>query len=255
MNSYRNLCTEFYEIDKPTPPQDELDFYLNYARQANGPILEAMCGTGRFLVPLAEKGFDIDGMDASQQMLERCRSKCRDRGLSIYIYQQFLHQLELPRRYELVLITAGSFSLITDLAEVRQSLKRIHAVMKPGAKFVFETNHHKPAGSSSWGWGGRWVQRSDGAKIISSWLGQYDADQSISHDIHRYELIKDGQLLATELEDLDRRYYDPSELQGLLGEAGFDQFKTFKVHGIAAPTDSDKEIILECTKLDGSPPN
>ena len=60
MDCYKSLCTQFYDIDKPTAPQKELDFYLRYARRARGPILEPMCGSGRFLVPIAQSGFDID---------------------------------------------------------------------------------------------------------------------------------------------------------------------------------------------------
>ena len=52
MDSYKKLCTQFYDIDKPTAPPDALEFYLQYALKAQGPILEPMCGTGRFLVPM-----------------------------------------------------------------------------------------------------------------------------------------------------------------------------------------------------------
>ena len=48
------------------PPKDAYDFYLSYAKEANGPILEPMCGTGRFLLPLLAAGFKIEGFDASE---------------------------------------------------------------------------------------------------------------------------------------------------------------------------------------------
>jgi len=39
MKTYMKLCTEFYDIDRPSAPADALDFYLHYAQQANSPIL------------------------------------------------------------------------------------------------------------------------------------------------------------------------------------------------------------------------
>src|SRR5688572_22112959 len=129
MNSYRKLCTEFYDIDKPAAPAEALAFYLGRALRAGGPVLEPMCGTGRFLVPLAQRGIDIDGTDASPQMLDACRAKCREHGLSPGLHEQFLHELDLPRRYALVMIPAGSFGLVTDRAQVRESLRRIRAHM------------------------------------------------------------------------------------------------------------------------------
>ena len=50
MNSYRRLCTEFYDIDKPRPPDEAFAFYRGRAEQVKGPILEPMCGSGRFLL-------------------------------------------------------------------------------------------------------------------------------------------------------------------------------------------------------------
>lgn len=49
-NYYGRLCTELYEILHEKAPQDELNFYLSYARKGQC-ILEALCGSGRFFVP------------------------------------------------------------------------------------------------------------------------------------------------------------------------------------------------------------
>jgi 2-polyprenyl-3-methyl-5-hydroxy-6-metoxy-1,4-benzoquinol methylase len=70
LDTYLNLCTQVYDLSKPTPPKDAYEFYYSYAAQAKGPILEPMCGTGRFLIPLLEEGFDIYGFDASEHMLK-----------------------------------------------------------------------------------------------------------------------------------------------------------------------------------------
>lgn len=42
-----------------------LNFYLEYAQTITTPILEPMCGSGRFLIPMLEQGFNIEGFDAS----------------------------------------------------------------------------------------------------------------------------------------------------------------------------------------------
>lgn len=248
MNCYLTLCTEFYDIDKPNPAPEALGFYMRYAEQAKGPILEPMCGSGRFLIPLMQRGFDIEGVDASPHMLAACRQHCLRLGLAAVLHEQLLHELALPRRFGLVIIPAGSFSLVTDVQQVRESLRRIHELVLPGGKFVLETGQRKPATSSSWPWGGRWVQRSDGAKIIISWLGHYDANTSINHNIHRYELVKAGQLLATEFDDFDMRQYSLPEFRELLESAGFEQIRTFKAFDFRPPDDADEEIVIECVK-------
>jgi hypothetical protein len=248
MNSYKTLCTEFYDIDKPNAPEEALNFYLHYAEQANGPILEPMSGSGRFLIPLLERQYDIDGLDASPYMLGACQERCRNKGLTPVLYEQFLDQLELSRQYSLVMIPAGSFCLITEDLQIKESLQRIYALMLPCAKFVLEIERLISKPTDLGLWGGRWVERSDGAKILISWLSHYDEAERVSHSIHRHELIKDGQLLKTEYEDFDLRLYDPEEFRTLLEAAGFKEIKILKAHQFQAPDETDESIIFECSK-------
>ncbi|MFO7537702.1 MAG: class I SAM-dependent methyltransferase [Chloroflexota bacterium] len=51
----------------------DLPLVLALAQQADGPILELGCGTGRLLRPLARAGYQVTGVDNSEAMLARCR--------------------------------------------------------------------------------------------------------------------------------------------------------------------------------------
>jgi SAM-dependent methyltransferase len=52
---------------------DDLPLYRAFAEHSGGPILELGCGTGRLIVPLAEDGYDITGVDLSPAMLALAR--------------------------------------------------------------------------------------------------------------------------------------------------------------------------------------
>jgi 2-polyprenyl-3-methyl-5-hydroxy-6-metoxy-1,4-benzoquinol methylase len=246
MNSYKKLCTEFYDIDKPTVPREAFEFFLRYVRNAKGAILEPMCGSGRFLLPLLELGLNVDGVDASSNMLHACRKNGLRRGLNPSLYEQFLQRLELSRRYDLVIIPAGSFCLITDQFQIQESLRRLHAHMMPGATLVLEIERLLPQMPNDETWDGRWVNRSDGAKIVMSWLSHYEETERVSHSLHRYELIKDGQLLEIEWEEFDLRYYEISEFCALLESAGFKAIQILKAYGNSPPDDTDESVVFEC---------
>ena len=248
LNSYRKLCTEFYDIDKPNAPAESFAFYRDYARRATGPILEPMCGSGRFLLPLLEEGFPIDGVDASGDMLQACREKARQRGLAPRLHEQFLHELDLPQRYGLVIIPGGSFGLVTDPAQVRDSLGALHTHMLPGATLVLTIELLLPQPPPDEPWGGRWVTRPDGARIVISWLRHYDPAARVQHGLHRYELIKDGRLLETEWEEYDQRFYEVPEFSMLLASAGFTGIQTRKAHAQAAPDETDDTVVFECVR-------
>lgn len=83
-NYYGSLCTEMYEILHEKAPREELEFYLSHAEKQM-KILEPLCGSGRFLVPFMERGFDISGMDLSEEMLTKLRQKSRRRKSFVLI--------------------------------------------------------------------------------------------------------------------------------------------------------------------------
>lgn len=73
-NYYGSLCTELYEILHKEAPEDELNFYLSYAKQGM-KILEPLCGSGRFLIPFMDKQLNIFGIDLSKEMLQKLIEK------------------------------------------------------------------------------------------------------------------------------------------------------------------------------------
>jgi SAM-dependent methyltransferase len=249
MKHYNKLCTEFYDLDKPNEPEDAFRFYLEYAQSAQGPILEPMCGSGRYLLPLLARGFDVDGVDASPFMLEACRQRAALLQRTPNLLEQALETLELSRRYALAFIPAGSFGLITREAQAREALRRLHAALLPGGKLVLEIDRPAFETSTAWPWDGRWLKRPDGALIVLSSLGQYAASERTSYSLHRYELVIDGRVVETEMEEFNLRAYEPQEFQALLESAGFVDVKALKAFEQRAPDDDDEGLVFECRRL------
>ena len=54
LDTYRKLCTEAYDLSKPEAHANTLAFYLARFAEAAEPVLEPMCGTGRYLIPFLE---------------------------------------------------------------------------------------------------------------------------------------------------------------------------------------------------------
>ncbi|MGC4086854.1 MAG: class I SAM-dependent methyltransferase [Polyangiaceae bacterium] len=227
MSSYGRLCTEFYDIDKPEAPPDALEYYLWQAEQARGPILEPMCGSGRFLLPLLARGFDIQGSDSSPHMLAACRANAERQGAHPRLRQETLSELAPGAGFGLIFVPSGSMCLLTDVDEVSRSLSAVRAALAPAGRFVVEVERKDPQRRTelAGNWGGRWLQRPDGAKLMISWLSQYSAATGVVSSVHRYELIREGKLLEQEFEDFELKLYELSEFRALLESAGFTQIK------------------------------
>ena len=70
-----------------------------FYRRARGPYLEAMCGSGRLLIPLLEQGFSIDGVDNSAEMLKSCLNRCKSLNIKVDLFGRSLQELSIPKKY------------------------------------------------------------------------------------------------------------------------------------------------------------
>jgi SAM-dependent methyltransferase len=248
MNRYGQLSTAFYDADKPHAPPDAFDFYEAFAKEARGPIHEPMCGSGRFLLPLSAQGLDISGSDTSVSMLDACRARGAELGSSPSLSQQALQSLTLERAPALVFIPSGSFGLLLEDELVAAALRRVHDVLAPGGMFLVEAERLLESQPSSSGtWGGRWVDLPDGSRLILSWLTQYSGSANITTAVHRYELVKDGQLVASEYEDFRVRSYAADEFRRLLENAGFEGIEALKPYERAA-ADAHDDAFVFCAR-------
>ena len=124
--AYKKLCTEFYDICKPEACPNEVAFYTKILEKVQGPILEAMCGSGRLLLPLARLGFQIDGVDNSAEMLASCEKRSLSENLRVSLFNQTIENLSL-KKYALIFIALGSFQLIADRTKALKVLCSLHS--------------------------------------------------------------------------------------------------------------------------------
>ena len=70
----------YYDIEHGDYDAD-VELYLGYAGMIGSPILELGCGSGRLLVPLAQAGYDVSGIDNSAAMIELAHKRLTAEGL------------------------------------------------------------------------------------------------------------------------------------------------------------------------------
>jgi SAM-dependent methyltransferase len=182
----------------------ELDLYRQHLRS---PVLDAGCGAGRLLVPLRQEGFDIDGCDASADMIERCRQRAP--GATLWVAP--LHQLNPPRRYAAV-ICSGVLGLGSTREQDIEALGQLHDALLPGGTLVLD-NEEKP-----FDWRPRdWNEPSKAEITLSSRVDAVDEDDRCVHLTIRAE-TSDGR---REEHTLTMRQWYRDELVPLLQAAGF----------------------------------
>jgi SAM-dependent methyltransferase len=101
-----------------------------------GPVLELGVGTGRIALPLAERGVQVQGIDASPAMVERMRAKPGGDAIPVTIGD--FADVEVEGTFSLVFIVFNTFfALLTQDDQVR-CFANVAAHLGPGGVFVIE---------------------------------------------------------------------------------------------------------------------
>ena len=95
-------------------------------------IVDLACGTGTMSILLAQQGYNVIGVDNSEDMLFVAREKSRKQGLQIPFICQDMQELELHRPADAVLILCDGVNYIIDRDELRKVMLSIYKVLKSG---------------------------------------------------------------------------------------------------------------------------
>lgn len=248
LNTYSHLCTDFYDLEDHVNHDRALSFYMQHAQQAGGAILEPMCGSGRFLIPLLQAGLPAEGFDASLAMLTSFKEKFASIS-DPPIWQQFVQDFQSSKLYRLIFIPYGSWGLITDQQEAQQSLKALYDALDVGGKLIIEIETifsvPHPCGVLRRGT----HTRPDGSVIALSFIASYDDQTQLFKSNSCYQLIIDNDVQAREHELFEQYLYRVDEFDQLLQNCGFVSIKKYPAFDSTQKIKDDTPIIIyECLK-------
>jgi SAM-dependent methyltransferase len=133
MDIYEKLA-RFYDLEHEDLTADVV-FYLHFARQAGGRVLEVGCGSGRVLLPLVEAGVDVTGVDSSPAMLARARAKLGDRALLV---DGDMRTVTLPERYALIIVSINTFMHLLTTIDQLDALTNLARHLAPGGRLIID---------------------------------------------------------------------------------------------------------------------
>ncbi|HYW28113.1 MAG TPA: methyltransferase domain-containing protein [Terriglobales bacterium] len=127
----------FAELYASFPDATDLEPWLGWCREANGPVLYLGIGAGRLAVPLAAAGVELVGVDAHPGMLDRLRVRLT--GAELVLAR--IEDLDLGRRFPLVI---GPSGILGDAARLqvaaRHSARRV-AMELMNPHWLLESEH------------------------------------------------------------------------------------------------------------------
>src|SRR5262245_7451264 len=210
-----------------------LDFYVGLARQANGPVLEVACGTGRVLLPCLQAGVDIEGLDLFEPLLTKLRAKAAVLGLKPRLHQADMSDFSLSRRFRLLMIPFNAFiHNMTQEAQIRcLTICREH--LYPGGMLAFDTFfpaiEYLATPTNTRAWEGEMPHPETGLPMRMYDTRTIDRVAQTQHSVNELELLAaDGSVAAVHRSQVSLRYLFKHEMELLLRVAGFARWE---IHG------------------------
>lgn len=183
---------------------EDVDWYVELAREADGPIVELAVGNGRVAVPVARAtGQVVIGIDASPAMLAGARERASAAGVELDLRVGDMRELQLEEPAALVYCPFRSLLHLPTWTDRRRVFERVHAALRPGGRFAwnaFVFDHHIAA-------------RNDGVHEVQSGIGHV-----VTHHPHDSRL----DLVLDEGASVSLWWVTRAEWEGLLDVAGLE---------------------------------
>ena len=143
MEAYTSFAEVYDQFMDNVPYREWADFLQEILQKEginDGLVLDLGCGTGSMTEELAGRGYDIIGVDNSEDMLEIAMEKRQESGHDILYLLQDMQGFELYGTVRAVVSVCDSVNYVTEKEELEQVFRLVNNYLDPGGIFVFDFN-------------------------------------------------------------------------------------------------------------------
>lgn len=103
-------------------------------------VLDLGCGTGTLTVKMAERGYEMIGLDASEEMLRHASDKAATAGQEILFLHQDMTEFELYGTVDAMISTLDGVNYLTEDGDLEAMFRLLHYYLNPGGILIFDVN-------------------------------------------------------------------------------------------------------------------
>lgn len=208
-----------------------------------GILLDLACGTGTMSLIMAQKGYDVIGVDNSPEMLGEAREKALEAGEDILFLCQDMCSIDLYGTVDCTVCLLDSLNHLESKEELLEAFKRVSLFTVPGGLFVFDVNteykHKYVLGDNTFVY--------DNDDVYCVWQNEYD-DESKTVEIFLDFFQEENGLYRRSSEYFAERAFSDSDIKKLLSEAGFNDIKAYGELRKTAPSDTEERVFYVARK-------
>lgn len=179
-------------------------------------VLDLACGTGSLTLELAQAGYEMTGVDLSEDMLALAEEKCRQAQPRPLFLHQAMESLRLPEKVDACVCCLDSVNYVLQPKKLQRAFQRVYDCLEGGGLFLFDVDTPYK------------LERMDGQVFLDEteevycvWRGEYSPKKRIcSFWMDIFQRLEGDQWLRSG--ELHREYAYPLEdIEDYLRQAGF----------------------------------
>ncbi|HOJ20926.1 MAG TPA: class I SAM-dependent methyltransferase [Armatimonadota bacterium] len=209
---------------------DYIEKLLRRLRASPRTVLDIACGTGNVTFALADRGYQVAGVDISEPMLSVAREKARQQGRDIPFMHGDMRTLSLPDRYDLAVCLYDSINYLLTLEDVTQAFASVHRVLHPGGLYIFDVNTIYALRADLF------TQRNldPGARVRYDWRSKYNHETRICEVVMDFWVRENGETRHFTEVHYERGYF-LRELVDALTQVGFRTLAVYEAYTFHEP--------------------
>lgn len=203
---------------------DYLAQLLEYYHCPGQMLVDLGCGTGSISIPLAQKGYQVIGLDLSEEMLAKAAAKTKGQDLAVSWQQQDITELELAEEVDAMVATFDVFNHLLEPEDLQQTFLQISQYLRDDGLLIFDVQTpwklREYLGNNSYSW--------HNEHLAYIWDNDFDEENQICTMHLTYFLQQDNGLYQRIEEEQYERVYELDLLQLWLDFAGFDVLGVYR---------------------------
>lgn len=219
------------------------------ARCPVNTVLDLACGTGTLTWLLAGRGYEMIGVDVSQEMLAQAMDK-EEPGVAVppMFLNQPMEKLDLYGNIDACVCCLDSVNYVTRPVALRRAFERVHLFLTPGGLFLFDVRAPEALAAMD-----AQVCLDENRDVYCLWRGRYSPKTRIcTYDMDIFR--REGEHWLRGEETHRERAYTQEELTEMLRGAGFQRIWRYGGRTDRRPKATDDRIFFVARKegrLDG----
>ncbi len=241
MNAYTGFAGVYDRFMEDVPYEQWRDIIVKELKNAliqDGLLLYLGCGTGTLTRMLADEGYDMIGVDGSEEMLMEAREKTD--GTDILYLCQDMRAFELYGTVRAVVSTCDTMNYLLTRSDFIQTVRLVNNYLDPGGLFIFDLNtlykFREVMGNTTI------AESGEDASFI--WDNFFDEETGRNeYDLTLFIRREDG-LFERQIEVHEEQGYTTEEVMGFLAAGGMEFVRVFDADTGGEPTDTSEKIFF-----------